>query len=38
MEKIEVSSSLHQQIVSKDQELRYMMVMGNQESKGYIED
>ena len=38
MEENEVSSSLHQQVILKAQELHDMMAMGNQESKGYIED
>ena len=38
MEENEVSFSLHQQAILKAQELHGMMAMGNQESKGYIED
>ena len=38
MGKNEVSSSLHQQAILKAQELHHMMDMGNQSSKGYIED
>jgi len=38
MEEKEVSSSLHQQVVLETQELHDMTTMGNQESKGYIED
>jgi len=38
MEENEVSSRLHQQVILKAQELHDMMAMGNQESKGYIED
>ena len=34
----EVSSSPHQQTILNTQELHDMMDMGNQESKGYIED
>ena len=38
MEENEVSFSMHQQVILKAQELHDMMVMENQESKGYIED
>ena len=38
MEENELTSSLHQQTILKAQELHDMMAMGNQESKGYIED
>ena len=38
MKENEVSSSLHQQTILKAQELHDMMAMGNQGSKGYIED
>ena len=38
MGKNEVSFNLHQQAILKAQELHDMMAMGNQESKGYIED
>jgi len=38
MEEKEVSSSLRQQVVLETQELHDMTTMGNQESKGYIED
>jgi len=43
MEEYEVSSSLHQQVVEinktlETQELQEMKNVGNQESKGYIED
>ena len=38
MKENEVYSSLHQQTILKAQELHDTMTMGNQESKGYIED
>lgn len=38
MEENEVSFSVHQQAILKDQELHHMMAMGNQKSNGYIED
>ncbi len=38
MEENEVSFTMHQQAILKAQELHDMMAMGNQESKGYIED
>ena len=38
MEEKEVSSSLHQQVVLETQELHDVKSMGNQESKGYIEE
>ena len=38
MKENEVSFSVHQQAVLNTQEFHDMMAMGNQESKGYIED
>jgi len=38
MEENEVSFSMHQQVILKDQELHNMMVTGNQQSKEYIEN
>jgi len=38
MEENEVSYSMYQQVILKPQELHDIMAMGNQQSKGYIEN